>query len=112
MFAATDAVAGFGSVTAAGEQRRAVEKADAPVELGRDPALDQQQGGAGQPLVQQAGELDVIAGHGEVAPLGAVGDLHHQRQTEALHQFVHMLAAAAGHDGGGGMGTPLRTISS
>ncbi len=101
VLAAADAVAGLGPVAAAGEQGGAVEKADAPVELGGDPALHQQQGGACQPFVQQAGELGLVARHGEIPPLGAVGHLDHQRQTETLHQLVHVLAAAPGHHHGG-----------
>ncbi len=101
VLAAADAVARFGPVAAAGKQRRAIEKADAPVELGGDPALHQQQGGAAQPLVQQAGQLLLVAGHGEIAPLRPVGHLHHQRQAEPLHQLIHMVAAAAGHHHGG-----------
>ncbi len=101
VLAAANAVAGFGPVAAAGEQRRAVEKADAPVKLGGDPALHQQQGGAAQPLVQQAGQLLLVAGHGQIPSLRPVGHLHHQRQAEPLHQLIHMVAAAAGHHHGG-----------
>ncbi len=101
VLAAANAVAGFGPVAAAGEQRRAVEKADAPVELGGDPALHQQQGGAAQPLVQQAGQLLLVAGHGQIASLCPVGHLHHQRQAEPLYQLIHMVAAAAGDHHGG-----------
>ena len=101
VLAAADAVAGLRPVAAAGEQRRAVEKADAPVEFGGDPALHQQQGGAAQPLVQQAGELGLVARHGEIPALGTVGHLHHQRQAEPLHQLVHLVAATAGHHHGG-----------
>ncbi len=104
VLAAADAVARFGPVAAAGEQRRAVEKADAPVKLGGDPALHQEQGGAAQPLVQQPGQLLLVAGHGEIAPLRPVGYLHHQRQAEPLHQFIYVVAAAAGHHHGGGHG--------
>ncbi len=104
MLAAADAVAGLGAIAAAGKQRRAVEKADAPVELGGDPALHQQQGGAPQAFVQEARQLLLVAGHGEVAPLGAIGHFYHQWQAEPLHQLVHMVATAAGHHHGGGHG--------
>ena len=76
----------------ADEQRLAREHADAPVELGRQEFLRQQQVGLLEQLVGDAAELLRRVHLVHAARERAVGDLHHQRQA----QFVHRLRQVAG----------------
>ena len=73
-----------------GKQRLAAEHADAPVILGRDEFLGDQQVGILQPLLGQRLQLGEIGGLLDAARKRAVGDLQHQREAERLRRDLEV----------------------